>query len=642
MNARHRWTRRILTASFVIAATAAYAPAQRRAAECADCHVEQATQFEASVHQTQFRCAQCHGGKDVYELTPQQWRDYELGRPTSQRAATQRAAFDHGSSFRGKPARRDVPELCGTCHADVERMNPFGLRTDQLSRYRVSGHGKRLFGTGDDAVAVCIDCHAPHAVYRSDDPRSGTYFQRIPETCGRCHSDSTLMTKYNHPPSIVAQYETSVHGRSVLERGDAGAPTCATCHGSHGAAPPGFAQVGFVCGRCHQQTEEYFSQSVHGSIPVFPRCIACHSGDGALTNHHIVHAIPTPDKLRDLYMQVERKRGASDVAALRAGFGEALAQLGLAPRMGDVCRRCHGGEHQTPHGEFFKPSDAVALERGDRLVKTLEDAEFAYAHVAERVERLGRGVMLVREEALVVDEAKTDLLALTAVMHTLDCDKIEKQAEQLRAKCAQVHASLDVKQAALVNRRRVLSIVWGVLAVFVVLMYGKYLSLKYAWVRTSGPGAVPPPPQKGLPLYSRRRVLDVALSLLGTAGVAGVVWPAVAYILPARKRGGGSERVNAGGQADWAVWEERKIALHGKAVAVIRTDKEFRAFSLVCTHLGCIVHWESRQHEFRCPCHAGQFDMNGVVLSGPPPKPLPEYAVSVVQGDVIVSDKLKS
>jgi cytochrome b6-f complex iron-sulfur subunit len=72
-------------------------------------------------------------------------------------------------------------------------------------------------------------------------------------------------------------------------------------------------------------------------------------------------------------------------------------------------------------------------------------------------------------------------------------------------------------------------------------------------------------------------------------------------------------------------------------VAVIRTADGFRAFSAVCTHLGCIVHWNQAERVFECPCHAAAFDAAGQVVSGPPPSPLPEYKVSVVQGEVIVT-----
>ena len=44
----------------------------------------------------------------------------------------------------------------------------------------------------------------------------------------------------------------------------------------------------------------------------------------------------------------------------------------------------------------------------------------------------------------------------------------------------------------------------------------------------------------------------------------------------------------------------------------------FVAFSNRCPHLGCRVHWDSRETQFVCPCHQGVFNSNGVATSGPP------------------------
>ncbi len=60
----------------------------------------------------------------------------------------------------------------------------------------------------------------------------------------------------------------------------------------------------------------------------------------------------------------------------------------------------------------------------------------------------------------------------------------------------------------------------------------------------------------------------------------------------------------------------------------------FHAFALNCTHLGCPVRWEPRANMFMCPCHGGVYYENGDVAGGPPPKPLPRYAVRVRDGQV--------
>ena len=51
-------------------------------------------------------------------------------------------------------------------------------------------------------------------------------------------------------------------------------------------------------------------------------------------------------------------------------------------------------------------------------------------------------------------------------------------------------------------------------------------------------------------------------------------------------------------------------------------EREVRAMSALCTHLGCQVRWEAETQTFRCPCHGGVYDATGNVLEGPPPRSL--------------------
>lgn len=68
-------------------------------------------------------------------------------------------------------------------------------------------------------------------------------------------------------------------------------------------------------------------------------------------------------------------------------------------------------------------------------------------------------------------------------------------------------------------------------------------------------------------------------------------------------------------------------------------DGEIIAMSATCTHLACIVSWVEEKKMFHCPCHRGIYDSNGVVISGPPPKPLWRHKTKVEDGQLYISTK---
>ena len=57
-------------------------------------------------------------------------------------------------------------------------------------------------------------------------------------------------------------------------------------------------------------------------------------------------------------------------------------------------------------------------------------------------------------------------------------------------------------------------------------------------------------------------------------------------------------------------------------IFIVSTGKNLFALSPVCSHLGCMVNWNGNRNRFLCPCHGGQYDMEGNVVAGPPPAPL--------------------
>ena len=71
---------------------------------------------------------------------------------------------------------------------------------------------------------------------------------------------------------------------------------------------------------------------------------------------------------------------------------------------------------------------------------------------------------------------------------------------------------------------------------------------------------------------------------------------------------------------------------------MIRTlDGKLKSFTAVCTHFDCTVQYKKDTNQIWCACHNGFYDMDGKVVSGPPPKPLEEYDVAVEKDKIIVS-----
>jgi len=92
--------------------------------------------------------------------------------------------------------------------------------------------------------------------------------------------------------------------------------------------------------------------------------------------------------------------------------------------------------------------------------------------------------------------------------------------------------------------------------------------------------------------------------------------------------------------AELPVGGSRQIIYGGLPVMVLRTPESIKAFSMICTHLGCTIEWQADQSEFYCPCHDGRFDQFGEVTAGPPPVPLEKFSVQVVDNQVVVGEEV--
>jgi Rieske Fe-S protein len=64
---------------------------------------------------------------------------------------------------------------------------------------------------------------------------------------------------------------------------------------------------------------------------------------------------------------------------------------------------------------------------------------------------------------------------------------------------------------------------------------------------------------------------------------------------------------------------------------------QYRAFSAVCTHVGCILN-QVTGGTINCPCHGSRFTItSGAVVAGPAPTPLPRKQIKIVDGMVVLT-----
>ena len=86
------------------------------------------------------------------------------------------------------------------------------------------------------------------------------------------------------------------------------------------------------------------------------------------------------------------------------------------------------------------------------------------------------------------------------------------------------------------------------------------------------------------------------------------------------------------------------LTSNSRALAYVKKikDSQIIAISAGCTHLGCIVTWDEDQKIFKCPCHDGRYDIDGKVISGPPPAPLKRHKTKMEDGRIFLATETVS
>ncbi len=139
---------------------------------------------------------------------------------------------------------------------------------------------------------------------------------------------------------------------------------------------------------------------------------------------------------------------------------------------------------------------------------------------------------------------------------------------------------------------------------------------------------------------SRRRFINQLLTGGGAALLGAIIYPTLRFLIPPKLPEATSSTVVAGNLDELAPNSGKIFRFGDKAGILIRTPSgEFKAFSATCTHLSCTVQYRPDLSHIWCACHNGHYDINGKNISGPPPRPLEEFAVFVRGKEIVVSKK---
>lgn len=268
---------------------------------------------------------------------------------------------------------------CIDCHADIQELP----HADSLAKARCGDchedeaelyqwHGRYQVTECID-VPCCADCHGRHDIRPSSDKASRVNPLHLPETCGRCHEDLDLTTKYEMLyGKAVELYQSSVHGKASLG-GVYLAATCNDCHSSNGTAHrimgPGHPEssinhfnIPHTCGKCHRNIENDFWEGIHGRLVErgetdSPVCTNCHG------EHGIISTTDARSPVSPTRVAEATCAPCHESAFINEKYGIPTGRLqtwvdsyhGLKSKAGDVtvanCASCHGAHRILPQSD---------------------------------------------------------------------------------------------------------------------------------------------------------------------------------------------------------------------------------------------------------------------------------------------------
>ena len=182
--------------------------------------------------------------------------------------------------------------------------------------------------------------------------------------------------------------------------------------------PPGFSDISHVCGKCHIKQQELFLTSPHAPLVedgTFKGCVTCHS------NHKI-------------------KRESSEIF--------------------NACSICH------EEGD-------KAMQKRDFIFSGITTTENDFQDTKYTLTQMTRAGFHTEEEELLLEEAKTLLLQLPPIQHTLEVINVEKVSAGARTTLKDIRERLEEKEKTEQLKKLSLIPIWLFLAMMAIVFWLK-------------------------------------------------------------------------------------------------------------------------------------------------------------------------
>ncbi len=388
---------------------------------------------------------------------------------------------------------------CLDCHSALE-----GDLATPAARWSSDVHSTLGF--------TCANCHGGDpaetdpegAMSRARGFRGRIARTAIPELCGSCHSDATLIHKFDPQERIdqLAQYKTSVHGQR-LAAGDSRVATCIDCHSVHDIrkvddanSPVHPLNIPETCARCHADAElmanygigssqfSDYRESVHwqalaerGDLSA-PNCASCHGNHGA-----------TPPEVASVTAVCGHCHVLLQNLFEESPHQPAFEAMGMAGCI--VCHGNHRVQHPTP--DLLVGDDAVcsqchgaddaggqAANKMHALITNLNDELEQAQTVLEEARQAG---MEVSDALLRVRDGHEDLVRARVAVHRFQTAAVAEPVNE----GLEIAREANLAGQAALHEKDVRRIGLGLsLITILVTMVGLWLTIRFIERKRAG------------------------------------------------------------------------------------------------------------------------------------------------------------